>query len=158
MKKYLTLIIGLIFVLVLAGCSSQEVSDVNDKNTDSATLIAGQWKYYGYNEEERLYNVVFNLEDNADFEITVEDAGTTEGSAVEKTAIVKGTYTEDGQQFELDVTEVDDPDGLIATDVKADSTVVIDYEIGPEDDSLILPDLSPFIPTLPSQIVLERVQ
>lgn len=157
MKKYLSLILGAFLVFFLVGCSTQTYNDTNDKNAEAGTLLAGQWQFNGYNTDQRIYNVVLNLEDDDNFELTVADEGTEEGSPDQKDAIAKGTYVANGQEFVLIFDEIDDPDGLINQDVIEDDEYLLLYDIGVEDDTLIFDTINELIPTLPSEVVFERL-
>lgn len=165
MKKYLAvllvLVVGLFMVTACNSASTTETGtdESSEHNMDMNFVAAGQWEYLGQNSNDRTFKITLNLEDNGEFELTVADEGEPEGSATQEDALIKGTYTSEDGTIDLMIKEVDGDTAILGADVKADSTVSQPYTVDDEDmpTTLTLTKASELIPTMPDELMFERV-
>lgn len=163
MKKYLSVFMILLLALMLTtACGTTSTNTATDedtanKNEDMTFVAAGEWEHRSMNEDNSEMLITLNLEDSGDFELTVANEGTVEGSPEQTDAVVKGTYTAMDDMLELKIAEVDGDTALLGENVKADETVEQPYVVENEYNILTLTKAKDLVPTMADSLVFDRV-
>lgn len=163
MKKYLSVFMILLLALICAtacGTTSTNTAtdeDTSNKNEDMTFVAAGEWEHRSMNDENSEMLITLNLEDSGEFELTVANEGTVEGSPEQTDAVVKGTYTAMDEIIELKITEVDGDTALVGEMVKADEMVEQPYVLQEDDNVLVLTKASDLVPTMADEMMFDRV-
>lgn len=146
-KILLTGLMILVCALCLSACSTGSDSASNEVD------ISGIWIYEGPSTQDPTWYVELNLEDNKEFELNINSDILADSEQQTHSALITGTYEDNGKELVLIVDNSKDPEKLLEPDTEE---ITLGYELSGDSELITITGLSEYVKDLPETMKMER--